>query len=114
MNGETGSYVERDRPLRPSGAAVPVRHLGRESSMRTVLCSTTAGRGVLLLALVAGGVGGSLALPASAADRGDTLSVGGGPHARHADRHRSHTSAVRVGPAVKYVRTADGSVRVVR
>ena len=92
--------------------------------MRTVLCSTTAGRGAFLLALVAGTVGGStFALPASAAD---ASAAGRGPHAHHAGHHRGHGSAAgsgeaggtsgaaALGPAVKYVRSADGTIREVR
>ena len=110
--GDVGSEW-RDRLVR---RAVPAhsraRHLGRESSMRTVLCSTTAGRGAFLLALVAGTVGGSsFASPASAAD---ASAAGGGTHARHASHHRSHGAATGsgavLGPAVKYVRNADGTI----
>jgi len=84
--------------------------------MRTVLCSTTAGRGAFLLALVAGTVGGStFARPASAAD---ASAAGGGTHARHASHHRSHGvatgSGAVLGPAVKYVRNADGTISEVR
>jgi len=84
--------------------------------MRTVLCSTTAGRGAFLLALAAGTVGGStFASPASAAD---TLAAAGGSHARHASHHRSHGgvtgSGAVLGPAVKYVRAADGTISEVR
>lgn len=91
--------------------------------MRTVLCSTTAGKGAFLLALVAGAVGGmTLALPASAADG---TAAGGGPHVRHAAHHRTHgtatgtgrragTTGVLLGPATKYVRLSDGTVREVR
>jgi len=105
VNGETGSYVEPAR-------CTPGRHLGRESTMRTVLCSTTAGRGAFLLALVAGTVGGStFGQPASAAE---ATATAGGPHARHAGHHRSHDSAAVLGPAVKYVRAADGTIREVR
>lgn len=74
-----------------------------------------------MLALVAGTVGGStFALPASAADN---AAAGGGPHAHHAGHHRGHGSAAGsgevggvavLGPAVKYVRSADGTIREVR
>lgn len=93
--------------------------------MRTVLCSTTAGRGVLLLALVAGSWIG-LAGPASAAGGAST---GPKPQAHHADStrpgtpvtetsrqsRRGETRGVTVlGPAVKYVRLPDGTIRKVR
>jgi len=79
--------------------------------MRTVLCSTTARRGALLLAGVttlAGLVGGATAIPASAAVA----------H-RVTHHHRAHAAAgdtggVVLGPAVKFVRQADGSIRQVR
>ena len=79
--------------------------------MRTVLCSTTARRGALLLAsltTVAGLVGGVAAIPASAAVA----------H-RVTHHHRAHaavgdTSGVVLGPAVKFVRLPDGSTRQVR
>jgi len=91
--------------------------------MRTVLCSTTAGRVALLPALVAGTVGLTLALPASAADAASTK---GGRHARHASHHRTAgpatdagrqaggDDAVLLGAAVKYVRLPDGTIREVR
>ena len=94
--------------------------------MRTVLCRKTAGHVVCLLALMAGTVGGGLALPASAAVWGDTSSTGGGPHQHPAAQHRTHGPAVGVGerrgksgtavlgPAVKYVRLADGTIGTVR
>ena len=98
--------------------------------MRTVLCSTTA-RGarrpltvLATLALVVGAVGVGPALPASAA----VATPAGGPHARHAahpmapstavpgaaQARRAGADGVRLGPAVKYVRLADGSIREVR
>jgi len=105
VNGETGSSVEpadADREVDGSPAS------GRESSMRTVLCSTTAGRRAFLLALVAG-MAGAVALPATSADA--AASSGG----RHAGVHAGIRDGVAVlGPAVKYVRSSDGSIRRVR
>lgn len=85
--------------------------------MRTVLNGTTAGRRAVQLALVVGSVG-ALALPASAAQ---ALSA---PGSRHASSTRPAViSGVEVGdrggktalgPAVKYVRRADGTIRRVR
>lgn len=82
--------------------------------MRTVLCSTTAGRGRLLPVLVAGVVGGSilggvLAPSASAAATGRT-----GHHRPHGAVTKVSGSGVALGPAVKYVRQSDGTVRLVR
>jgi len=75
--------------------------------MRTVLCSTTARRGALLLAslsLVAGLVGGAAVSPASAAVH------------RVGHHHRAHaaTGGAVLGPAVSYVRLSDGTIRQVR
>lgn len=117
MSGETGSCVE------PAGADREVdgiRRNGREYSMRTVLCSTTGARRALLLALVAG-TAGVVALPATSAD---AASASGGKHASRGSHTRTATGAgvgadlggggAVLGPAVKYVRAADGSIRQVR
>ena len=82
--------------------------------MRTVLCSTTAGRGRLLPVLVAGVVGGSilggvLAPTASAAASGRA-----GHHRSHGTVTKASVARVTLGPAVKYVRLPDGTVRLVR
>ncbi|MCY7373385.1 MAG: hypothetical protein LH461_06770 [Spirochaetaceae bacterium] len=113
MSGETGSYVELGAADREVGCS---RRLGREYSMRTVLYGTTAGRRVLRLAFVVGSVG-ALALPASAAQ---ALSS---PGSRPATPRVAKSSAAKagdqggpavLGSAVKYVRTADGTIRQVR
>lgn len=81
--------------------------------MRTVLC-TTAGRRALLLALAAGSAA-ALALPAAAAD-----SMSPPRHTRPepapvtAVGADGGTGGAVLGPAVKYVRDADGTVRQVR
>lgn len=76
--------------------------------MRTVLCSTTAGRHAFLLTLVAGMVG-VVALPATSAD------AAAASGRRHAGVHAGTPGGVAVlGPAVKYVRESDGSIRRVR
>lgn len=73
--------------------------------MRTVLCSSAARRAVGLLAVLAAvGLSGG-ATPASAAVK---HRVG-----HHHGHHPAAGKAV-LGPAVKYVRTADGSIRRVR
>jgi hypothetical protein len=73
--------------------------------MRTVLCSSAARRGVGLLAVLAAvGAAGNVT-PASAAAK---HRVG-----HHRGQHAAAGEAV-LGPAVKYVRTADGSIRRVR
>ncbi len=82
--------------------------------MRTVLCSTTAGRVRLLPVLVAGVVGGSilggiLAPTASAAASGRTAH-----HRAHGTVAVAPGTGVALGPAVKYVRLPDGTVRRVR
>ncbi len=82
--------------------------------MRTVLCSTSAGRRRLLPVLVAGAVGGSLlggvlAPSASAAATGRA-----GHHRPHGSAAKVAGSEVALGPAVKYVRLPDGTVRLVR
>ena len=83
--------------------------------MRTVLCTTTAGRGRLLPVLMAGVVGGSI-LGGAFAPSASAATTGRAGH-----HHRPHHvvaaatgSGVALGPAVKYVRLADGSVRLVR
>ncbi len=81
--------------------------------MRTVLCSTTAGRGRLLPVLVAGVVGGSILggilAPSASAATGRT-----GHHRPHGTVTTVSGSGVALGPAVKYVRQSDGTVRLVR
>lgn len=83
--------------------------------MRTVL-SMTARRRALLLALAVG-LAGAVAVPASAAshekqprhNRSGHASVGG-----PVTKGGGGPAGVRLGPAVKYVRDADGTVRRVR
>lgn len=113
MSGETGLFVELGAADREVGCS---RRLGREYSMHRVLYGTTAGRRAVRLALVVGSVG-VLALPASAAQ---ALSSSG---SRHATTRTAKASGVTVGEqggntvlgtAVKYVRTADGTIRQVR
>lgn len=82
--------------------------------MRTVLCTTAAVRGRLLPVLAAGVVGGSilggvLAPSASAATTGRA-----GHHRPHGTVTQASGSGVVLGPAVKYVRLPDGTVRQVR
>ena len=81
--------------------------------MRTVLCSTTAGRGAFLLALVAGVVGGPLAGSAAASSGPASDAPRAGHHRPQGATAGGKGSAV-LGPAVKYVRSPDGSVRRVR
>jgi hypothetical protein len=93
----------------------PARHLATgELHMRTVLCTSTAGRGRLASVLVAAVVGGSvlggvLAPNASAATHGRT-----GHHRPHGAVTKASGAQVALGSAVKYVRLADGTVRQVR
>ena len=108
MSGETGLFVASgvDR-LR----AVRTGHLGREHfDMRTVLCTPAARRAAFLLALVAGtaGVAGMTASTADAA----ASPKGKAGHHRHVEP--SGAAATVLGPAVKYVRESDGSIRRVR
>ena len=87
--------------------------------MRTVLCSTTAGRGAFLLALVAGTVGRQFLAPRPPRQRMPPLderrhactSCEPPPHATRAATGSGRQS---LGPAVKYVRHADGTIREVR
>ena len=113
MSSETGSYVELGAADREVGRS---RRLGREYSMCTVLYNTTAGRRVLRLALVAGSVG-ALALPVSAAQA--LSSPGSRPASPRVARGNAAVVGDRggpavLGPAVKYVRTTDGTIRQVR
>jgi hypothetical protein len=78
--------------------------------MGKVLCST-ARRSTFALALAVG-VAGAIALPASAASHGQ-------PTKHHRTGHASTGTKVAggsavLGPAVKYVRTKNGTVRQVR
>jgi hypothetical protein len=75
--------------------------------MRTVLCTPAARRAALLLAFMAG-TAGVVGLTASTADAAAFPKVKTGHH-RHAE-----TSGAVLGPAVKYVRESDGTVRQVR
>jgi len=75
--------------------------------MRTVLCTPAARRTALLLALTAG-TAGVAGLTASTADAAASSKAKAGHH-RHAK-----TSGAVLGPAVKYVRESDGTVRQVR
>ena len=122
MSGETGLSVApgvADREVGCTGTS------DGSYSMRTVLCSTTAGRRAALLLTLAVGMVGVVALPAPAAD---ATSSSAGKHGRQAGSltRTSHGSAARagqrggtdgsvvLGPAVKYVRTPDGTIRQVR
>ncbi|HEX6922149.1 MAG TPA: hypothetical protein VF314_18165 [Actinomycetes bacterium] len=81
--------------------------------MRTVLC-TTAGRRALLLVLAAG-TAGVLALPATAADgSSSSRHTPPGPAPASAAGEDDGNGAAVLGPAVTYVRDADGAVRRVR
>ena len=75
--------------------------------MRTVLCTSAARRTALLLALVAG-TAGVAGMTASTADASASPKGKAGHH-----RHAEPAGAV-LGPAVKYVRESDGSVRRAR
>ena len=113
MSSETGSYVELVAADRKVGRS---RRLGREYSMRTVLFGTTVGRRLLRVALVAASVG-ALALPASAAQA--LTSSGSRPASPRVTKSNAVVVGNRggpavLGPAVKYVRTADGTIRQVR
>lgn len=82
--------------------------------MRTVLCTTTAGRGRLLPVLVAGVVGGSI-LGGVFAPTASAAATGRAAHHRpHHAVASANGSGVALGPAVKYVRLPDGTVRLVR
>jgi hypothetical protein len=110
VSGETGSFVEP-----APGYAQADRGTGTSdgsSSMRTVL-GTKVGRGVLLLAVTVG-AGVAVTLPAMASDhpasrraRPEPAPVGTAVQAGTGD-------GVGLGPAVKYVRDADGTIRQVR
>ena len=82
--------------------------------MRTVLCTMTAGRGRLLPVLVAGVVGGSILGGAFAPSASAATTGRAGHHRPHHAAAAATGSGVALGPAVKYVRLADGSVRLVR
>jgi len=75
--------------------------------MRTVLCTPAARRAAFLLAVMAG-TAGVAGLTASTADAAASPKVKTGHH-RHAE-----TSGAVLGPAVKYVRDSDGTIRQVR
>jgi hypothetical protein len=118
VSGETGLSVApgvSDRGVGCTGTS------DGSYSMRTVLCSTTVGRRAALLLTLAVGTVGVVALPAPAAD---ASSSSGGKHGRQAGSltRTSYGSAARagedgsvaLGPAVKYVRTPDGTIRQVR
>ena len=76
--------------------------------MRTVLCTPAARRAALLLALVAGTAGRR---GADCLDGGrDRVAEG----ARRATTGTPRPSGAVLGPAVKYVRESDGTVRQVR
>ena len=76
--------------------------------MRTVLCTSAARRTALLLAVVVAGTAGVAGLTASTADASASPKGKAGHH-----RHAEPAGAV-LGPAVKYVRESDGSVRRAR
>ena len=81
--------------------------------MRTVLC-TRAGRLGLGLALVAG-LGAAVALPAAAAsERAPVRQSRPEVAPVSSTAHQGPQSAAVLGPAVKYVRDADGTIRHVR
>ena len=104
MSGETGSFVA------PGVVGLRVGrtgHLGRELDMRTVLCTPAARRAALLLTVMVG-TAGVAGLTASTADAAASPKGKAGHH-RHAE-----TSGAVLGPAVKYVRESDGTVRQVR
>ena len=82
--------------------------------MRTVLCTTTAGRGRLLPVLVAGVVGGSILGGAFAPSASAAATGRAGHHRPHGAVTAATGSGVALGPAVKYVRQSDGTVRLVR
>ena len=82
--------------------------------MRTVLCNTTAGRGRLLPVLVAGVVGGSILGGAFAPSASAAVAGRAGHHRPHHAAATATGSGVALGPAVKYVRQPDGTVRLVR
>jgi hypothetical protein len=108
VNGETGSFVAPGVVDLPSRAAGRTGHLGRELlDMRTVLCTPAARRAALLLTVMVG-TAGVAGLTASTADAAASSKAKAGHH-RHAK-----TSGAVLGPAVKYVRESDGTVRQVR
>jgi hypothetical protein len=76
--------------------------------MRTVLCTPAARRAALLLVVMAG-TAGVAGLTASTADAAASPKVKAGHH-----RHVERSGAAVLGPAVKYVRESDGTVRQVR
>ena len=75
--------------------------------MRTVLCTKAARRAALLLVVMTGSAGVA-GLTASTADAAASTKVKAGQH-RHAN-----TSGAVLGPAVKYVRESDGTIRRTR
>ena len=75
--------------------------------MRTVLYTPAARRATFLLALAAG-TAGIATMTATTADAAASPKVKAGHH-----RHVERSGAV-LGPAVKYVRESDGSIRQVR
>jgi hypothetical protein len=83
--------------------------------MRTVLCSTRAVRSAGLLVL-ATGLAAAVALPATSADAATSRKgERAGGHERHAATSQdAGRGEVGLGPAVKYGRSADGTVRKVR
>ena len=108
MSGETGSFVAPGVDGLPGRVVVRTGHLGREQlDMRTVLCTPAARRAAFLLALVAG-TAGVVGMTATTADAAASPKVKAGHH-----RHVEPSGAV-LGPAVKYVRESDGSVRRAR
>jgi hypothetical protein len=82
--------------------------------MRTVLCTITAGRGRLLPVLVAGVVGGSILGGAFAPTASAAVTGRAGHYRPHHAVATATGSGVALGPAVKYVRQPDGTVRLVR
>jgi hypothetical protein len=106
VNGETGSFVEPSS-VRAFGPG-PGRHLGRENRMSNIR-STTARRCAATLALAVG-LALTVAVPASAATHGGLSSK----HNRSGHAATGSTGGVALGPAVKYVRHADGSIHRVR
>jgi len=78
--------------------------------MRTVL-GRTAGRASLIL--VTAGMVGSAALPAVPAAAGSAVHHAATAHQPASAGHQ-HRAATQIGTAVKYVRSADGSVSQVR
>ena len=78
--------------------------------MRTVLCTPAARRAALLLVVMTG-TAGVAGLTASTADAAASPKGKAGHH-RHAETSGAVSTVL--GPAVKYVRESDGTVRQVR